>query len=243
VSRIVLIHGAWHGGWCWDKVVPLLEAQGHAVAAPDLPGHGQDRTPAAQITLESYVERVCGELDAHPEPAVLVGHSMGGAVNALAAERRPGQVRRLVFLTALLPRDGQTMVDLTSTPANAGSAMLPNFVVSADRLSCTVRDDAMVDCFYGDCPAEDVARAKGLVVPTAVAPMATPIRLTAENFGRVPRVYIECRRDRALLPAAQRAMHEATPCERVHALEGSHSPFFSMPDALAGLIGEETARP
>ncbi len=75
MSRFVLVHGAWHGAWCWNKVVPLLEAKGHSVDAIDLPGHGSDVTPIAEVTLERYAERVGRALRAEPEPAVLVGHS------------------------------------------------------------------------------------------------------------------------------------------------------------------------
>lgn len=74
MTTFVLIHGAWHGGWCWDKVVPLLEQAGHVAVAPDLPSHGADRTPVAEVTLDAYVARVCEILDAQPEPVVLLGH-------------------------------------------------------------------------------------------------------------------------------------------------------------------------
>ena len=70
MTCFILIHGASHGGWCWDKIVPLLEGLGHTAIAPDLPGHGQDVTPAAEVTLESYVDRICRLLDEHPVPEV-----------------------------------------------------------------------------------------------------------------------------------------------------------------------------
>ena len=67
MSTYVLVHGSWHGGWCWDKVVPLLEAKGHKAIALDLPGHGADKTPISEITVDSYAARVCAALDAQPE--------------------------------------------------------------------------------------------------------------------------------------------------------------------------------
>ena len=75
MSTFVLVHGAWHGAWCWEKVVPLLEGAGHEVVTLDLPGHGEDGTPALEVTMESYTDRVVGALDARSEPVVLVGHS------------------------------------------------------------------------------------------------------------------------------------------------------------------------
>ena len=78
MSTYVLIHGAFHGGWCWDKVVPLLEAAGHKVVAPDLPSHGRDDTPIAEVTLDTYARRACEVAAAQSEPVIIVGHSMGG---------------------------------------------------------------------------------------------------------------------------------------------------------------------
>ena len=64
MSTYVLIHGAWQGSWCWDKVVPLLKQAGHSVEAPDLPRHGQDKTPLPEVILQAYTTRVCETLDA-----------------------------------------------------------------------------------------------------------------------------------------------------------------------------------
>lgn len=79
---------------------------------------------------------------------------------------------------------------------------------------------------------EDVARAKKLLVPQATAPFATPVRTTPENFGRIPRIYIECLRDRAISPAIQRKMYTALPCQKVISMDTDHSPFFSAPGEL-----------
>ena len=76
MSTYVLIHGAWHGGWCWTHVTPLLEDHGHTVLTPDLPGHGSEDFSLADITLQSYVNAVCEIVVSQPEPVILVGHSM-----------------------------------------------------------------------------------------------------------------------------------------------------------------------
>ena len=76
MTTFILVHGASHGSWCWDKVVPLLEAQGHEAVAVDLPGntYGEFDIPAAQVTLDTYANHVCKILDQLEEPVVLVGH-------------------------------------------------------------------------------------------------------------------------------------------------------------------------
>ena len=108
MSTYVLIHGAWHGSWCWDKVVSLLKQAGHTAIAPDLPGHGKDKTPIPEITLQGYVQRVCETVNAQVEPVILVGHSMGGGVITQAAEECPDKLKML-FICALFCRGTENL--------------------------------------------------------------------------------------------------------------------------------------
>src|ERR1035441_10945961 len=119
MARILLVHGAFGGAWCWEPVMPGLRAAGHDVQALDLPGDGEDQTPLAQVTLDAYARRVCGAL-ASGEPAVLVGHSMGGIVVTQAAARSPQHVAALIYVAAFLPADGQSLMDLAALPEAAG---------------------------------------------------------------------------------------------------------------------------
>ena len=234
MAAFVLIHGGFHGAWCWDKVIPLLEAQGHSVMAFDLPGHGADKTPLGEVTMEAYVERVCKALDAQPEPVILVGHSMGGGVVTQTAENRPGKIKVLVYLSGILPKNGQTLRGLFNSEENVGSLIHGNLIFSEDRLSSTLREDALRDIFYGDCSEEDVAQAKALWVPQALAPFFTPLQTTEANFGSVPKVYIETLADQCHIPAFQRMMYTAQPCKEILSLNTSHCPIFSAPEELVG---------
>jgi len=231
MSTYVLIHGAWHGGWCWDKVIPVLEHQGHKVEAPDLPGHGGDKTPLSKISLEAYVNRVCEILDAQSNPVILVGHSMGGIVITQGAEYRPDKISTLVYLSAYLPRNGESLLQLVH--GDTESLLMPNTIMAEDKSSATLRDERIKEVLYGDCTDEDVARAKSFLVPQAGAPLATPVKTSEEKFGRVRRVYISCLRDRAVTPTCQERMYTNLPCERVITMDTSHSPFFSAPGELA----------
>ncbi len=230
MSSYVLVHGAWHGGWCWDKVVPLLEKKGHKVEAPDLPGHGKDRTPISEISLQAYTDHICGILDAQPEPVILVGHSMGGAVIAQAGEHLPKKIKFLIYVNAYLLQNGESMMQvfMQDTQSSLGSAI----IIAENQTYMTLRDDTVKEVFYGDCSDPDVARAKSLFVPQALAPFATPVITTEENFGRLPRVYIECLRDRVISPSVQKKMYTALPCKKVISMDTSHSPFFSAPEDL-----------
>jgi pimeloyl-ACP methyl ester carboxylesterase len=228
MSTFVLIHGASHGAWCWNKVVPLLTQHGHTVVAPDLPGHGQDRTPIGDVTLKSYTDRVCQILDDDEDSVILVGHSMGGVVITQAAEYRPEKIRSLVYLTAVIPVNGQSLRQATEEIRN------PNFIEAADDESYySYKDEWIVDIFYGDCTEEDIAFAKSRLVPQAISPVVEPVRISERNYGSVPRAYIECLQDRILVPEFQKKMYTAVPCEPVLSLNASHSPFLSSPGMLA----------
>lgn len=230
MSTYVLIHGAWHGGWCWDKVVPLLEKKGHKVEAPDLPGHGKDKTPMPEISLQAYVDSIYSILDVQPEPVTLVGHSMGGVIITQIAEHRPERIRTLVYLAAYLLQNGESAMQVQMQDLE--SLLGPIIIMAEDQTYITVRDDAVKEVFYGDCQDEDVARAKSLFVPQALAPLAMPVNTTEGNFGQVPRVYVECVHDRVISPSAQKKMYTALPCKKVMSMETGHSPFFSAPEEL-----------
>jgi pimeloyl-ACP methyl ester carboxylesterase len=229
MATFVLVHGAWHGGWCFEKLIPVLRAAGHQVLAPDLPGHGSDATPAREVTLASCVARVGETLARASEPAVLLGHSMGGVIITQAGEEYAPQLRSLVYLAAFLPVSGERLAsfraasavtDLLSTDHEAGVVHLD---VSGAR-----------QAFYHDCEDADVSAAIARLRPQPIAPWTTRVTL-GPRFAALPRHYVECTQDRAIPLELQRRMHAASPC-RVHTLESSHSPFYAMPERLAALL-------
>jgi pimeloyl-ACP methyl ester carboxylesterase len=231
MATCMLVHGGWAGGWVWERVLPSLEADGHRVVAPDLPGHGEDPTPAAQITLDTYVVRVAEILDALPEPVVLVGHSSGGVIVTQAAEVMPERIRRLVYVSAYLPNDGESLLDLGQTDAD--QLILPNLEFAPDGVTATVKADAVRDALFADCTDEDYERYLARVKPEPLAVAGTPVKVTPERFGRVPRAYIECLRDRGISIGLQRRMHAALPCADVVSMETGHMPMYAAPETLA----------
>ncbi len=240
MGTFVLVHGGFVGGWCWEKVVPLLEEAGHRVEAPDLPGHGDDHTPIPQVSLQGYAERISEVLDAQPEPVVLVGQSSGGVAISQAAEQRPDKVEMLVYVGAFLLRDGETI--LSASENDTESLVLSNLVMSEDGSSATLQGDAIGEALFADCSDEDVERAKPRFGPQALAPLATPVSLTEENYGRVPRVYIETLKDRAISPWLQKEMYERVPCRQVISMETGHLPLYSAPEELAGHLSSLIVR-
>jgi pimeloyl-ACP methyl ester carboxylesterase len=226
----VLVHGTFFGGSGWGRVPSLLEQAGHRVFAPDLPAHGEDRTPIPEVSLQSYVDRVLAILDEESSPVVLVGHSMGGIVISEVAERRPDKVGILVYLAAYLLADGQSLFDVGSTDAD--SQVAPRLAIDEANGVMTLSEEDFAETFLHDVPAADAARALAQLRPEPLAPLATPIRTTAANFGRVRRVYVETLADRSVSPGLQRRMYGAIPCERILSLETGHCPFLADPDAL-----------
>jgi pimeloyl-ACP methyl ester carboxylesterase len=234
MATYVLVHGAWHGGWCWHRIVARLEKAGHRALAPDLAGLGRDRTPPAAVTLASWVDAICALIDAENEPVVLVGHSRGGFVISQVAEYRPARVRVLVYVAAILLEGGQSLQDAARALADFSPG--PALAVAPDGASLSVPEGDIRDRFYGECSDEDVVLARALLVPEPLAPLSTPLAISAANFGRIPRVYIECTRDCAITLAAQRRMQDAMPCRERYTLDTDHSPFLSRPAELATIL-------
>ena len=162
-------------------------------------------------------------------------HSLGGLVISAVAEALPAHLRHLVYVTAFLPRDGDSLVRICSVdpdnPLNSASVRTP------DGQCVTVDPERIREIFYADCPAADLALAKTRLGPEPLAVMFQTVHVTPERFGRVPRTYIHCSRDVALPLFVQELMVAASPCGTVLTLPTGHSPFFAAPQALAAQLG------
>ncbi len=240
MSTFVLIHGGWHGAWCWQRVARLLREAGHRAVTPDLPGHGEDSTQQAGNVSEMYVPSVCEVLDNELEPVILVGHSSGGMIISEAANERPHRVRVLVYLSAFLLPPGKSPRD--AMHADTESILQSCLIVDGGKGVSTVRPERAKEVFYSDCADEDAAWAISRLQPEPLIPPrvpvvdSRPIRKTRES--ETPKVYIECLRDRALGPAMQKKMYSEIPCQRVYSLPTSHSPFLSAPRQLVSCLLE-----
>jgi pimeloyl-ACP methyl ester carboxylesterase len=229
MARFLLIHGAWHGAWCWERVVPLLRAAGHEVIAPDLPAHGEDRTPWWRARLSGYARRACDA--ARPAGRVVaVGHSMGGLVITEAAAQEPELFAGLVYLCAFAPLRGESLLSL-------GRSDAASRVPAAARWGLgrvTIRPERASDAFYHGCAPADAAAATARLCPTPIPPLYQGVR--AAPPPGIPLAYVECSEDRAIPLALQRRMHRRFAMERVVTMEADHSPFLGAPEALAAQL-------
>jgi pimeloyl-ACP methyl ester carboxylesterase len=228
-----LVHGAWHGAWCWERLVPPLVARGHRVVAVDLPCEDPD---TGCVGYAGVVDATLPRGD----DLVLVGHSLGGLTIPLVAARRP--VRALVFLCAVLPAFGESIEERL---ARDGSMYAPGYAAHAGRVrhpdgSTSWTEAGAIEVFYHDCGPADARAAVARLRRQSAAPRRERCPLTAWPPGR--RVAIVCREDRAIsVDWARRAARERLGVEPIE-LPGGHSPFLSRPAELAALL-DEAARP
>lgn len=241
MTTFVLVHGSFHGAWCWFKLVPELEALGHRVVAVDLPAQGDDTTPADQVTLDMNVDRVVDLIEAESEPVVLVGHSFGGATITATAERIPERIALLVYLTSFIPLSGESINDITSSPIWPKEQGPRAFARSADGHTVSVAPEAVRERFYHDCSDEDVAHCLERIRPQPFKPRATPIHTTQERFGRVPRAYVHCTDDKSIPFDVQKSIEARMPCDKVITIQASHSPFLSAPAELGRVLSDLAA--
>jgi pimeloyl-ACP methyl ester carboxylesterase len=227
MASFVLIPGAMHGSWTWDRVVPLLERAGYRTAAPDLPGMGTNSAMnAADVTLEDWAQFVSGLVrDAEP-PVILAGHSRGGLVIGEAAERAGDALLGLIYVTALLVPPGRTGREVAIRGAAGHDAVRDSVV------GIMPPEMAIATC-YTSCTPADAAWAAAKLCPEPMRPLNTTVTASWERWGRVPRAYIECSEDRLLSLEHQREMQAAAPCDPVITLKADHSPFLCVPEALA----------
>jgi len=234
MSTYLLIHGAWHGGWCWRSVVPLLEAAGHTVLAPDLPGHGDDETPTASVTLKDYADRICEIAAAQSEPVILLGHSMAGVAITQAAEDCAEKVKALVYMCAFLPRNGDSLTTWASQDKE--SMVNPSTTFPVEEGVIGLNPQYIREALYADCSEEDIAYARSRLADQSTEPFRTPVQTTAERWGQIPRYYIECTLDRAITLSLQQEMQKQSPCRETFSIDTDHSPFFSEPEILADIL-------
>ncbi len=232
MATFALIHGGAHGGWCWEEVVPELEARGHTAVAPDLPIEDESAGALA------WAETVVAALPPGADDLVVVGHSLGGMVVPVVATLVP--VRHLVFLGAMVPMPGMTYAEYLATqdaisfsseaggeawdpeeprpePAAAGGAVIS---WSAARAG-----------FYQDLPEEVARRAWERLRPQAMTVFSEPCPI--DTWPEVPATYVLMTEDRAVNQAWSRRVATERLGAAVIELPGGHSPFYSRPAELA----------
>ncbi|MGH8260408.1 MAG: alpha/beta fold hydrolase [Steroidobacteraceae bacterium] len=232
-ATLVLVHGAWHGSWCWERLLPQLAERGIAARTVDLPSVAH-RAGQREAGLRDDAAAVREVVDSIAGPVVLCGHSYGGMVISLAgsgpaSDPTSGPASRvsgLIYLCAFMPEARQSLVGV------GGDQHAPWIRTLDDGM--TLPDLALAgEVLYGDCDRATresaIARLKPQCSGAFTAPVARPA------WKSIPSTYIVCARDGALPPQLQRTLF-APRAGRSLELDASHSPFLSQPAALAGAL-------
>lgn len=229
MSTFVLVHGAWHGGWCWDRVAPLLRAAGHEVHTPTLTGLSERAHLLSPLVgLDTHVEDVVRLLDVLAlRDVILVGHSYAGQIVTGVADRRPDAIATRVYLDAFVGEDGETAVSLQpETVAHhwSESAAEQGFgwLVPVRKLEV-----------LGVTEQADVDWLTPRLTPHPWKTYTDPMRLTGA-VDRVPAAFIECVSwMRVFRSQAERARAKGWP---VHELATGHEAMVTAPEELADVL-------
>jgi pimeloyl-ACP methyl ester carboxylesterase len=215
MGEIVLVHGAWHGPWCWDLTIKALESQGVVASAVELPLSG--------IYDDAHVVRAA--VEAAGSGSVICGHSYGGVVVDLALEG-VSEIAAVVYLAAFI-NDGKGAVGEMDIPLIGA--------IRFDGEWCSIDPERVHDLFYLD---------SGQAVTDTIAPRLRPMKLDAAAFtGEPPQrpkansTYIVCTEDKAVPVQVQRRM--AANCDEIVEMPTDHSPFLTRPDQLADLLASK----
>jgi pimeloyl-ACP methyl ester carboxylesterase len=229
-ATVVLVHGAWHGAWCWDRVAEQLRADGVPVVAVDLPGHGTSTEPLGDLRVDAAALR--GVLDGLDD-AVVCGHSYGGAVISEGAAGHPA-VRHLVYVAAIVLDAGESCAASVTAAEPVDASTLTDGMRPGDDGTVTLDPDAATQVLYHDCAPEDVARALSLLGAQRMDSLQSPA--TKAAWRDIPTTYALCTEDRAIPVGLQRSF--AARAGEVVEWPTSHSPFFSRPELVSTLLAD-----
>lgn len=219
---LLLVHGAWHSPWCWDKFTPELDRRRIAWSAVSLPCVGDDPKTLGGVeddisTIENAARAIKGEV-------VVLAHSYAGV--PVTGAQHPSNVSHLIYLGAFMPDAGQSLVDLLPP------GPLPPFVIDNGDGTTSVKPELAIPTFYADCdPSTAWWSASKLRLHNGVCNV-TPVRRAA--WREIPSTYILLTEDYACPTTVQRTVHKQA--RTTIELEGSHSPFLAKPAVLANTV-------
>lgn len=239
MARIVLVHGAMGNSLAWgSKFLDALRAKGHTLEVIDLPAQGDDPTPKEAVTMQIYADKVVAQLRTSEEPAVLVGHSMGGVVITQAADdfiAGGGKLAQVVYMTAFLPRNGQSLLDLAGSPEGQGDAVQANLVVAGEPPIGTFPPEAAHGALFNSMPIEQMASVDPRGTESQpIIPFTNPVSITDDRD--ITRRYIFALQDRAIPLPLQRKMAASTAITESVEIDADHMLFYSATDELIEVI-------
>lgn len=226
---VILVHGAWHGGWCWAALQAELDRRGVPSLAPDLPGHGASPEPLGDLYGDAdAVAALARRLD---RPVVLVGHSYGGMVITQAATQATN-ITEFVFIAAFMPAEGDSLMGLLGgfeqRQVALGLATRPG---SSDATT-SIDPAGATAAFYHLAPPLVAAAAVARLGEQPVAGFVQPV--TGAPWSALPSTYVLCEHDEAVHPDHQQIM--ANQASTIVRLDADHSPFLTHITDVADIV-------
>lgn len=232
-STIVIIHGAWSSSSDWKYVTEDLVAAGNQVIPINLPGHGDDNTIITAINFKLYVDEVKKAIG-DKQNVILVGHSFGGIVASQVAEQIKAQIKKLIYIAAYVPKNGESLLSIAQTDAE--SHIGKNLIVDEKAGIATVRKEGIADVFMADAPKQVAEYVSNNLKPEPLAPLTTPVALTEEKFGKINKVFVYSLNDHTISYSLQQKMVKDAGIQRVYSIPSSHTPFIMFPHVLAQIM-------
>ena len=225
---VILVHGAFHGAWCWEYVAEGLARRGVTVVSVDLPGRGRNSKPLGGLAEDALEVRET--IESCPGSVILCGHSYGGSVITEAADT-DGKVEHLVYLAAGVPDVGESMLELFPEIHDTGfaEAVRPS---GPDRIE--VDPEWAVRIFYEDCEEETATWAVSRLGEQNAHTLTSPV--SRAPWRTVDSTYVICSQDRVLPLVAQQRL--AKRCHRSVVWDTSHSPMLSQPERVVSLLAD-----
>ncbi len=233
-KTFVLVHGAWQAPYAWQDIKKQLEAKGEKVIIVELPGHGDDQTSPAQLSMDAYRDKVIDVINNTKDRVVLVGHSMGGMVISAVAEKIPGQIEKLVYVGAFVPGNGQSLMELSMMDKQSllGASIVP----SQDQLTLDVKKEKFINIFCQDATKDEQDMVMKNYRAEPAIPFTNKVTVTDANFGSVNKYYIHTAGDHAVGIDLQNEMVSAAHIKNTYTINSGHCPFISKPKELATIL-------
>lgn len=235
-NTIVIVHGAWSSSSDWQHVMEDLIAEGNHVISVNLPGHGSDNTAVSAISLKLYVDTVKKAIG-DKQNVVLVGHSFGGIVVSQLAEEIAPQIKKIIYIAAYVPKNGESLLSIAQTDAE--SHVGKNLIIDEKAGIASIRKDGIADVFLADAPKQVADYVSNNLRPEPLAPLTAPVMLTEGKFGKISKVFVQSLNDHTVGYTLQQKMIKDAGIERVYSLPSSHTPFIMFPHVLAQIIALE----
>lgn len=195
-ETFVLIHGAWHGAWCWAAVANELDKHGDRAFAVDLPGNNANPLDRAKVSLQVYVDSVIKFIETRDlRSVILAGHSMAGLLMPGVVARIPKRIKRAVFVSAMVPEDGQPGFDPN------GEFFKPIIELANSRYDKSLPIEAMADSFRTFFMQDGGREMQDWVLtclcPQPIKPFLEPVDMKDFHATGVAQSYLVCEKDLA----------------------------------------------